>query len=109
MLSLSDLAKKLSYLKQFDAELLNETDGEREIEAAIANYELAFRMQMAVPEAMDLSQETEETKRLYGIDSKFQPTRAYGTQCLLARRMVERGVRFVQIFSGGWDSRLSAS
>ena len=90
-------AKKLSYLKQFDAELLNETDGEREIEAAIANYELAFRMQMAVPEAMDLSQETEETKRLYGIDSKFQPTRAYGTQCLLARRMVERGVRFIEL------------
>ena len=90
-------AKKLSYLKQFDAQLLDETDQEREIEAAIANYELAFRMQMAVPEAMDLSQETEETKRLYGIESKFQPTRAYGTQCLLARRMVERGVRFIEL------------
>jgi hypothetical protein len=90
-------AKKLDYLKQFDRQLLADTDGEREIEAAIANYELAFRMQMAVPEAMDLSQETEETKRLYGIDSKFQPTSSYGTQCLLARRMVERGVRFIEL------------
>jgi len=90
-------AKKLSYLKQFDEQLLVDTAQEREIEAAISNYELAFRMQMAVPEAMDLSQETEETKRLYGIDSKFQPTSSYGTQCLLARRMVERGVRFIEL------------
>ncbi|MDG2207905.1 MAG: DUF1501 domain-containing protein [Pirellulales bacterium] len=88
---------KLRYLRQFDRQLLAETDGNSEIEAAIANYELAFRMQLAVPEAMDLSQETEETKRLYGIDSKFKPTSAYGTQCLLARRMVERGVRFIEL------------
>jgi hypothetical protein len=67
------------------------------IESAIANYETAFRMQAAVPELTDLSGETPATKALYGLDSVYEPTRIYGTQCLLARRLVERGVRFVEL------------
>jgi Protein of unknown function (DUF1501) len=90
---------------------LNESDldpADTELAARINAYELAFRMQAEAPEAVDLSQETEETKNLYGInDAK---TRDYGTRCLLARRLVERGVRFVQVYSGGgpvamqWDA-----
>src|SRR5579883_792884 len=76
--------------------------------ARIASYELAFKMQTHAPEAVDLSKETEETKTLYGLDDK--KTREFGTRCLLARRLVERGVRFVQLYAGGahnddnWDA-----
>jgi hypothetical protein len=76
--------------------------------ARIASYELAFRMQTHAPEAVDFSQETEATRRLYGLDRK--QTSEFGTRCLLARRLVERGVRFVQLYSGGgpvsvqWDA-----
>lgn len=79
-----------------------------ELAARIATYELSYKMQMHAPEAVDISQETEATKRLYGIDR--EPTRDFGTRCLLARRLVERGVRFVQLYSGGghnddnWDA-----
>jgi hypothetical protein len=73
-----------------------EKSGENDaIESAIANYELAFRMQSAVPELMDLKGETKATRELYGIDMK--PTDTFGLQCLLARRMVERGVRFIEL------------
>ena len=68
-----------------------------EIESAIANYETAFRMQAAVPELMDLTGESNATKDLYGINSTFNGTRIFGTECLLARRLVERGVRFVEL------------
>ena len=76
-----------------------------ELDARIRSYELAYRMQSAAPEAVDLSAETEATKTLYGLDDKA--TQDYGRICLLARRMVERGVRFVQLYSGagsGWDA-----
>jgi hypothetical protein len=82
--------------------------GDSELEARIASYELAYRMQSAAPEAVDLSGESEETRRLYGLDR--EQTREFGTRCLLARRLVERGVRFVQVYSGGgpvamqWDA-----
>ena len=69
------------------------------LEARIAAYELAYRMQTTAPEAVDLSQETEQTKSLYGLDQ--DETRSFGTQCLNARRLVERGVRFVQLYHGG--------
>ncbi|NNJ27532.1 DUF1501 domain-containing protein [Alienimonas chondri] len=75
-----------------DPRLAGRTDG----------YELAFRMQSAVPGAVDLADETAETHALYGLDRP--ETATFGKQCLTARRLVERGVRFVQIFSGGWDS-----
>lgn len=96
-------SKKLKYLKQFDQQLILDTDANREIEAAISNYELAFRMQMAVPEVMDLSRETQTTKRLYGLNSNLKSVRSYGSQCLLARRMVERGVRFIELTIGKQD------
>jgi hypothetical protein len=76
--------------------------------ARISSYELAYRMQVSAPEAIDLGQESEETKRLYGMDRP--QTEDFGRKCLLARRLVERGVRFIQIYSGGahnddnWDA-----
>ena len=73
-----------------------------ELEARIESYELAFRMQTAAPEAFDLAKETKETKALYGLDRP--ECRAYGTNCLVARRLIERGVRFVQLNQGGWDA-----
>ena len=76
--------------------------GNSELEARIRSYELAFRMQTAAPEAFDLNRETRETKTLYGIGQ--EETDEFGTFCLLARRMVERGVRFIQLRSGGWDA-----
>ena len=73
-----------------------------QLEARIASFELAFRMQMAAPEALDLSQETASTRALYGLD---QPaTASFAGQCLLARRFAERGVRFVQCNANGWDA-----
>jgi hypothetical protein len=90
---------------------LNEVDLEpddSELSARIATYELAFRMQQHAPEAVDLSRETAATKAAYGLDDKR--TADFGTRCLLARRLVERGVRFVQLYSGGgplitqWDA-----
>ena len=89
--------RKLEYLRKFDRDLAESVAAGDAIEAAIQNYELAFRMQRAVPEAMDLSRETQATKRLYGLESDYHYTQTYGAQCILARRMVERGVRFVQI------------
>jgi len=76
-----------------------------QLAARIASYELAYRMQSAAPEAVDLSQESAATLKLYGLDDKR--TEVYGRQCLLARRLVERGVRFVQIYSGGNHSDLN--
>lgn len=75
------------------------------LDARIRSYELAYRMQSAAPEAVDLTRETAVTRDLYGLDDK--PTAKFGEICLLARRMVERGVRFIQLFSGtgsGWDA-----
>jgi uncharacterized protein (DUF1501 family) len=72
-----------------------------EIDARIAQAEMAFRMQTSVPDATDLSDETEETFNLYGPDSKTPGT--YAANCLLARRLIERDVRFVQLFHQGWD------
>ncbi|MGA0133742.1 MAG: DUF1501 domain-containing protein [Opitutales bacterium] len=73
-----------------------------DLSARMESYELAYRMQMEVPEALGIEGESEATKEMYGLNDK--DTAAFGRQCLLARRMVEKGVRFVQIFSGGWDS-----
>jgi hypothetical protein len=77
------------------------TTGDVEIASRIAAYELAYRMQMAAPELIDLSKESEATLDLYGI--RNETTRWFGTNCLLARRMVERGVRFIQLFHSTWD------
>ncbi len=90
---LDDLAK-LNQIK------LEET-GDPEIATRISQYEMAFKMQTSVPELMDLSKETEETFRLYGAEAKKPGT--YAANCLLARRLAERGVRFIQLFHRGWD------
>jgi len=76
-----------------------------ELDARIASYELAFRMQAEAPEAVDITGETEATKNLYGMDQRG--TAVFGRNCLLARRLVERGVRFVQLYHGAgskWDA-----
>jgi hypothetical protein len=83
---------------------LNELDmqkfpGNSELAARISSYELAYRMQGCAPSAVDVASESEATKKLYGLDNKI--TEPFGRQCLMARRLVERGVRFVQIFAGG--------
>ena len=73
-----------------------------DLAARMESYELAYRMQMSVPDVIDISKEPEHIKDMYGLEEK--ETAAFGKQCLMARRLVEQGVRFVQIFSGGWDS-----
>ena len=80
----------------------DERPGDSRLDARIANYELAFRMQSAAPELIDLSQETAQTQQLYGINEG--PSARFGRMCLMGRRMVERGVRYVQLISGGWDA-----
>ncbi len=76
--------------------------GHKELAARIESYELAFRMQTAVPDVVDLGREPPRIQEMYGLHRK--ETAALGRQCLMARRLVEKGVRFVQVFSGGWDS-----
>ncbi len=88
-------ASKLALLRQLDASALARLGSDDKLESAIANYELAFRMQTAVPGLMDLARESRATLALYGIDDPV--TEVYGRQCLLARRLVERGVRFVEL------------
>jgi hypothetical protein len=89
---------QLDVLKQLNQDYQQRHPLESDLAVRLQSFELAYRMQMAAPEALDLAKETETTKKLYGMD---QPACAvFGRQCLLARRMVERGVRFVQIFGG---------
>jgi hypothetical protein len=78
-------------------ELQSQELGHPETATRIAQYELAFRMQMSVPEATAIHGESEATRRLYGLDATSEHTRAYGRQCLVARRLIERGVRFVEL------------
>ncbi len=94
---LDDLAK-LNALRQ-------DVTHDPEIETRIAQYEMAFRMQTSVPELTDLSDEPESTFELYGEDARIPGT--YAANCLLARRLAERGVRFVQLFHRGWDQHLN--
>ncbi len=93
----------LDYLGKLNRQHLAQHPGELDLEARIASYELAARMQTAAKEALDLSTETEATRRLYGLEDAA--TRDFGTRCLIARRLVERGVRFVQVFTNNqyWD------
>lgn len=73
-----------------------------ELQARMANYELAFRMQMEVPAVLDLAGETADTLAAYGVGT--EPTDGFGRKCLLARKLLEEGVRFVQLYHGSWDS-----
>jgi hypothetical protein len=85
---------KLDLMRKLDA--LGGAKGDA-IDSAIANYETAYRMQTVVPELADLSKESDATKKLYGLDSKYPHTVSFGTQCLLARRLVQKGVRFIEL------------
>ncbi len=87
--------QKVGLLRQLDRGVLGRLGAVDTLESSIANYELAFRMQTAVPELMDLSRESSATQALYGLDDKS--TEIFGRQCLVARRLVERGVRFVEL------------
>ncbi|MGH7128052.1 MAG: DUF1501 domain-containing protein [Planctomycetaceae bacterium] len=89
--------RKLELMRLLDQSALARMGPHDEIESAIANYELAFRMQQAVPDVMDLSQETKSTQQLYGLEDDFENTRIYGRNCLIARRLIERGVRFIEL------------
>jgi len=96
--------EQLDFLARLNARHKASHPGDSELEARIQNYELAARMQLAAAEVLDLSRETAATRQLYGLDNPL--TGAFGTRCLMARRLVESGVRFVQIFSGPgqpWD------
>jgi hypothetical protein len=95
---------QLRLLDDLNRSHLSHYPGHSELEARIANFEIAARMQTAVPEAIDLSGESAATKRMYGLDR--EESREYGTRCLIARRLIERGVRFVQLFLNfqPWDT-----
>ena len=100
--------RMLDRLREKNQEHLASRADNSELAARIAGYELAYKMQQHAPEAVDFAQETEATQKLYGIDN--ERTADFGKKCLLARRLVERGVRFIQIYSGGnhnddnWDA-----
>jgi len=96
---------QLDLIKQLNEEHAAMRPHERDLATRIESYELAYRMQMEAPEAVDLAQESETTKQMYGIDQEV--TRYFGTQMLIARRLVERGVRFIQVYSGGGNQQES--
>jgi uncharacterized protein (DUF1501 family) len=102
-----DQRDMLDTLKWFNERHAAQNAGDSSLEARMSSYELAFRMQVAAPELADLSKETAATRELYGLDEA--KTASFGGKCLMARRLVERGVRFVQLWSGGtsgegdWD------
>ncbi len=89
--------RKMDLLRQLDREVIQSTGAHDAIEASISNYELAYRMQTSIPHLMDISEESKTTQELYGMFSKFPQTRTYAHQCLVARRLVERGVRFIEL------------
>jgi hypothetical protein len=101
-------AKWLAFLRELNERHQEKNPEDSELSARIYSYELAFKMQTSAAEAVDIARESEATRRLYGVDEP--PTQYFGRQALMARRLVERGVRFVQIYSGGgnfepsWDA-----
>ena len=107
---------QLDYIQQLNRSTAGALGGDSSVEGLISSYELAYRMQGELPPVLDLSEESAATQALYGIDGTggggrnagpFQPggggPAAFGRQCLLARRLIEAGVRFVEVTSGGWD------
>ena len=88
---------RLDFVRNLDTQFAASSGNDSQVEAAIKNYETAYRMQSAVPELVDLSGESPATKKLYGLDDPHPQKAAYARQCLLARRLIERGVRFVEL------------
>ncbi len=109
-LDMTDAAQRdlIDTLQQYNRQHLAANAAHSDLAARIASYELAYRMQSTAPEAVDIEDETADTHSLYGLDNP--KTRYFGRQCLMARRLVERGVRFIQVYSGGahndsnWDA-----
>ena len=100
--------EKLDLVSALDQAMIESVGGDDALESALANYETAYLMQRAVPELADISDESDETKELYGVDHSNRTTATFGRQCLLARRLVERGVRFIELTCPGgagdrWD------
>ncbi|MBK5293700.1 MAG: DUF1501 domain-containing protein, partial [Acidobacteriia bacterium] len=96
---------KLDYLRELNERFSQDKQEDSELDARVQSFELAYKMQAEAPEAVDLTRESEATRKLYGIDQ--EETAPFGTNCLLARRLVERGVRFVELYCGsgsGWDA-----
>jgi hypothetical protein len=93
--------KQLDLIQSLNKDYLVKAKKDNELEGVIESYEMAFRMQTAVPGVLDIKSESEATKKAYGIDNNA--TREFGTQCLLARRLSEAGVRFIEISNNGWD------
>lgn len=104
---ISDVEQRnqLALMNRLNRRQLEQHPGEAEFAARIESFELAYRMQMAAPEALDVDSEPESIKQLYGLDNP--KCKHFGRQCLIARRMIERGVRFVQIYSGGTENEKS--
>lgn len=98
----SNRRRQLEFIHAMNQKHLESLGPDSELEARMATYELGYRMQASAPEAFDLKRESQSTREMYGIDQK--ETSEFGTQCLLARRLVERGVRCVQLRNGGWDA-----
>ena len=103
--SAGDQEASLELMSKLNRMKIEPTAADRDLETRIKSFELAYRMQTAAPEAMDIAKETKETQELYGIGRK--DCDPFARQCLTARRMVERGVRFVQIYSGGMENQQS--
>lgn len=89
--------RRLKFIRELDGQFQARTRDHAQVEAAVRNYETAYRMQSAVPELVDISGESEATKEMYGFNDTHRQKAAYARQCLLARRLVERGVRFVEL------------
>ena len=103
-LSTKQQRSQLNFIQTLNKEKLRRDKVQPGVEGIIESYELAFRMQDAMPKLMDTSNESSETLRMYGADGG--PTAGFGKQCLLARRMVEAGVRFVEVTHGNWDQHV---
>lgn len=93
--------KQIDLIQSLNQDYLKKATVDPEVDGIIESYELAFRMQSAVPGVLDVKDENEATRKMYGLDDAV--TRGFGTQCLLARRMAEKGVRFIEISHGNWD------
>ncbi|MCA9035393.1 MAG: DUF1501 domain-containing protein, partial [Planctomycetaceae bacterium] len=99
----SDQRRQLDLMREFNQKHLQHLPHERDLQARIESFELAFRMQSEAMDAVDLTKETAETQELYGLNQDH--SRYYGRKCLIARRLIERGVRFIQVYSDGeWDA-----
>lgn len=97
----ADQRAQLTFIQRANARLLSHDADHPEIEGLIGSYELAYKMQTSVPATLDLDAEPEHVRQLYGLDESA--TQGFGTQCLMARRLAEKGVRFIQLTRTGWD------